>query len=204
MPTSKPPVRLDGAPLLPGDIRDIARAARAVELPPETRNAVEGTRAALESAASSGATHYGINTGFGKFSRQRIEPTELRELQANLVRSHAAGVGSPLPAEIVRAMMVVLAASLCRCRSGVRPVVIETLVGLVNAGITPVVPESGSVGASGDLAPLAHVALALIGEGEVSVGDAEPGPAGEAMAAAGIPPSRSRPRRGWPSSTART
>lgn len=182
------PVILDGSPLGPDQIHAVASHALRVEVAEPTVRAVREARAALERAASGGATHYGINTGFGSFSRQRIEPAELRSLQRNLIRSHAAGVGQPLPAGEVRAMMLVLAASLCRARSGVRPELVAALVSMLNAGVTPVVPESGSVGASGDLAPLAHVALALIGEGEVFDAGGERIASGEAMRKAGITP----------------
>lgn len=128
------------------------------------------SRKLLEAALDDGEAHYGINTGFGSFARQRISSGDLESLQRNLIRSHAAGVGEPLAREIVRAMMLCLVGSLSRGLSGVRPVVVETLIKMLNMGVTPVVPETGSVGASGDLAPLAHVALVLIGEGEAELG----------------------------------
>jgi len=140
-------------------------------------------------AMSDDQPHYGINTGFGSFSRQRISDTDLRDLQRNLIRSHAAGVGTPLPREVVRAMMLLLAASLTRGMSAVRPQVVEQIIALLNSGITPVVPGVGSCGASGDLAPLAHVALVLLGEGHAqtdSSGRVLPG--GECLRAAGIAP----------------
>lgn len=123
------------------------------------------SRGVVEASLSDGLAHYGINTGFGSLAKQRISPTDLRTLQRNLVRSHAAGALSPLPPDVVRAMMVVQAASLARGLSGVRPQVVKAILEFLNAGITPVVPSVGSVGASGDLAPLSHVALSLIGEG---------------------------------------
>jgi histidine ammonia-lyase len=118
-------------------------------------------------AAGDGAPHYGINTGFGSLSNKRIAPGQLAQLQRNLIRSHSAGAGAPLSVPVVRGTMLCLAASLARARSGVRPAVIDGLLALLDAGLTPVVPETGSVGASGDLAPLAHIALALMGEGRV-------------------------------------
>jgi histidine ammonia-lyase len=160
-------LQLDGSALTAHQVEAVANGDTTVALESNARQRVATCRTHLERAAERGATHYGINTGFGKFSRQRVEASELRELQANLIRSHAAGVGDPLPRKIVRSMIVILAASLTRARSGVRPELVESLIAMLNAGLTPVVPESGSVGASGDLAPLAHVALALIGEGEV-------------------------------------
>src|SRR5690606_20157282 len=144
-------------------------------------------RERLERALERHQPIYGVNTGFGSLSRQRIADDELGEVQHNLLRSHAAGVGEPLPTDVVRAMMLLLAASLCRGHSGARPELAEAIVNLINAGITPVVPETGSVGASGDLAPLAHASLAIIGEGEVEVGG-ERLPAAEAMRAAGLAP----------------
>ncbi len=114
-----------------------------------------------------GRAIYGVNTGFGSLSKQRIDGDKLSEVQHNLIRSHAAGVGEPLEAEVVRATMLLLAASLSRGHSAVRPEVVDCLVNMLNAGVSPMVPARGSVGASGDLAPLAHVALSMIGEGYV-------------------------------------
>jgi len=128
-----------------------------------------------------------VNTGFGSLARQRIDDARLREVQRNLVLSHAAGVGEPLPGEVVRAMLILLVASLARGRSGVRPRVAEHVVALLNAGLTPVVPSVGSVGASGDLAPLAHAALVLIGEGQAEHGGRVVDGA-EALRLAGLPP----------------
>jgi histidine ammonia-lyase len=119
----------------------------------------------VEDQLHDGQPHYGINTGFGSLAKQRINRDDLHTLQRNLIRSHTAGVGDPLREELVRAMMFLLTASLARGHSGVRPVVVQTLLAMLNAGVTPVVPSLGSVGASGDLAPLASVALCAIGEG---------------------------------------
>lgn len=127
---------------------------------------VGAARRVIEAASSDGLAHYGINTGFGSLARQRVGTDELRQLQTNLIRSHAAGVGAPLPGDVVRGTMLLLAASLSRGFSGVRPIVIDSILAALNAGVTPVVPSVGSVGASGDLAPLAHIGLALLGEGE--------------------------------------
>ena len=110
---------------------------------------------------------YGINTGFGKLANVRIASDQLDQLQINLIRSHAAGVGDPLPAAVVRAVMLLRANVLLRPTSGVRPELVDALVAMLNAGVVPLVPEQGSVGASGDLAPLSHIGLALMGEGEV-------------------------------------
>jgi len=151
------------------------------------RRAVTSSRAALEAKLAHGDAHYGVNTGFGSLAQTRVPGGRLTELQQNLVRSHASGVGDPLPEDVVRAMTLLLIASLARGRSGVRLGLVEGLVGMLNARITPVVPEMGSVGASGDLAPLSHVALALLGEGEVFV-NGELKPAGQALVDAGLTP----------------
>jgi len=140
-----------------------------LELGRGARLAVKAARAVVEREAKGNDAVYGVNTGFGSLSRTRIAPNDLRELQRNLVRSHAAGVGERLPADVVRAMMLILTASLARGKSGVRVEVIELIVAMLNTGVTPVVPSRGSVGASGDLAPLAHVALVMIGEGTAEV-----------------------------------
>jgi histidine ammonia-lyase len=134
---------------------------------------VERSRRLVEAALTDGEAHYGINTGFGALAKRRIDARQLAELQLNLVRSHSAGVGEPLPEETVRATMLVLAASLCRGMSGVRRVVPATSVAMLNAGLTPVVPAVGSVGASGDLAPLAAIALVAVGEGRATLGGRE-------------------------------
>ncbi|WP_293173302.1 histidine ammonia-lyase [Oceanithermus sp.] len=157
----------------PPALEQVVRAARAPErwtLAEEARERMLRSRAWVERALASGAVVYGVTTGFGKFARVRIAPSEVRELQRNLLLSHAIGVGEPFPDEVVRAMMLLRAASLARGYSGVRPVVVERLLLFLSEGVHPVVPSQGSVGASGDLAPLAHMALPLIGEGEVRMG----------------------------------
>jgi histidine ammonia-lyase len=181
------PVVLDGAPLTADAVQRVAEGRTRVRLAPRGRRQVAVGRQRLLAALRDGEAHYGVNTGFGSLSRRRIPDGELAQLQRNLIRSHAAGAGAPLPVPVVRATMLLLAASLTRGLSGVRPVVVEQLVEVLNAGITPVVPETGSVGASGDLAPLAHVALALIGEGRVTVKERE-GPAAVALRRAGLEP----------------
>ncbi|HEX5004002.1 MAG TPA: histidine ammonia-lyase [Gemmatimonadales bacterium] len=194
MPTDT--LTLDGESLT---IADVARAARSpacrVGVRPASLAALDASRKRVEAALASGQTIYGVNTGFGKLANVRIASTDLDRLQVNLIRSHAAGVGRPLPAEIVRALMILRANVLLRPTSGVRPRLVEALVAMINAGLVPVVPEQGSVGASGDLAPLSHVAQALIGEGEVFDG-ARRVPAGTALAAAGLPPFRFAPKEG--------
>jgi len=170
------PLLLDGAPLAVADVIAVARDGRPVRLDGRAHASLQARRTALEAFLEAGGTHYGINTGFGSLARRRIPDTALAALQRNLVRSHAAGLGAPLPRDVVRAMMLLLAASLTRGASGVRPVVVETLCAWLDSGLVPAVPEIGSVGASGDLAPLAHLTLALLGEGEVldAVGRAVP------------------------------
>jgi histidine ammonia-lyase len=168
MNTPQPkPIVLDAAPLSIDQVVSVARLGVLVSLSPASRAKVAACRAVVEAATKDGLAHYGINTGFGSLARQRVGNAELRQLQTNLIRSHAAGVGAPLPTDVVRGTMLLLAASLSRGFSGVRPIVIESILGMLNAGITPVVPSIGSVGASGDLAPLAHIGLAMLGEGNV-------------------------------------
>ncbi len=159
------PLLLNGQPLTIADVVAVARNARRVKLGDDARNRMLAARSAVERALTDGQPHYGINTGFGSLARKRVGADQLRDLQRNLVRSHAAGVGELLSEEIVRGVMLLLAASLSRGLSGARPVVADLLIDLLNAGITPMVPSLGSVGASGDLAPLAHVGLVLMGEG---------------------------------------
>jgi histidine ammonia-lyase len=187
---SKSSVVLGANPIGIEQLESVARGGARASLSADARRAIARSRDRLASVLHDGEPHYGVNTGFGSFSRQRISAGDLADLQRNLVRSHAAGVGHPLPREVVRGMMLCLAGSLSRGHSGVRPVVVETLVRMLNApptGVTPVVPQTGSVGASGDLAPLAHVALVLIGEGEAEIGGRVM-PGGAAMKRAGIAP----------------
>src|SRR5258705_225569 len=147
-------------------------------------------------AIDTGHNIYGINTGFGKLANVRVAPDQLEQLQANLLRSHAAGVGTPLPPPVVRAVMLLRANVLLRPTSGVRPELVEALVALLNGGIIPLVPEQGSVGASGDLAPLSHIGLALMGEGQVLSENGTPAPAAPALTRAGLAPYRFAPKEG--------
>lgn len=186
---------LEGSPLHAPEVAAVARQRVSVRLGDGARQRVEANRAALEVCLAGGKPHYGVNTGFGSLSQQRIATEDLAPLQVNLIRSHAAGFGPPLPEDVVRATMVVLAASLARGRSGVRAELVERVLALLNAGITPVVPESGSVGASGDLAPLAHIALVLQGEGE-AVLDGVRCSGREALDRGGIPPIALRAKEG--------
>ncbi len=189
MPATHPSsVILDGSPLTPAQVEAVARRQAKVELAPAALEKIAASRTALEKAIASHKPLYGVNTGFGSLSRTRIADADLRDVQRNLVRSHAAGIGAPLPADVVRAMLVILAASLSRGHSGVRAEVVNGIVGMLNARITPVIPEVGSVGASGDLAPLAHAALVLIGEGEATLADGRRIAGGEALRGAGLKP----------------
>jgi histidine ammonia-lyase len=133
--------------------------------------AIAASAAVVQRAAQGSAAVYGVNTGFGKLASTRISEADLATLQLNLIRSHSVGVGAPLQPAVLRLMLALKAASLARGHSGVRPVVIDTLIAVHNAGLVPYVPSQGSVGASGDLAPLAHMTLALMGEGEMLVGN---------------------------------
>jgi len=149
--------------------RRIASGARPVKLAASAWTDIARARALVEQALASGRAIYGVNTGFGKLAQTRIAPDELKLLQRNLVLSHAAGVGAPLEDEVVRLILALKIASLARGYSGVRPVVVERLLDFLNNDILPEVPEQGSVGASGDLAPLAHLSAVLIGEGRARV-----------------------------------
>ncbi|MBV8629485.1 MAG: histidine ammonia-lyase [Silvibacterium sp.] len=160
-------LELDGRSLSLDEIAAVTLHGRRVGLSKDAYKRIEQSRAVVESVLSRGETAYGINTGFGKLSDVRIGADQLETLQRNLARSHACGIGEPLPEDEVRAMLLLRANVLAKGLSGVRPAVAETLVAMLNRGIHPVIPARGSVGASGDLAPLAHLAMALIGEGEV-------------------------------------
>ena len=159
-------VVLDGQPLTLAEIESVSIHGCRAAVAPAARERVVQSRNLIEQILAEGQTVYGVNTGFGKLSDVRIPPDKLAELQFNLVRSHAGGVGQPLSEAESRAMLLLRANVLAKGFSGVRPALLELLVDLVNAGVHPVIPEKGSVGASGDLAPLAHLALVVIGEGE--------------------------------------
>lgn len=172
------------------DLEDVARRGRGVTLDAGAAAAIERSREAVEGIARAGDEAprvYGVNTGFGALSETRIGADDVRRLQQNLVRSHATGVGPDLPNDVVRGMLLLRAQTLALGHSGVRRVVVERLLAMLERGVTPRVPSQGSVGASGDLAPLAHLALALIGEGEARYGG-ELLSAGDALARAGIAP----------------
>jgi histidine ammonia-lyase len=178
---------LDGQPLTLTEIEGVALDARPVEIAPEALERMATSRALIEEILAAGETVYGVNTGFGKLSDVRIPHESLADLQTNLVRSHAGGVGQPLSVGEARAMLLLRANVLAKGPSGCRTAVPEWLVALLNAGVSPVIPEKGSVGASGDLAPLAHLALVVIGEGEAFYkGERMAG--GEALRRAGLRP----------------
>jgi histidine ammonia-lyase len=181
-------LHINGNDLTLEAVREVAVESRAVILAPDAREAVERARAVVDKLVASNQVSYAITTGVGKLSDVRIVGEQIRELQINLVRSHAVGVGEPLSVHDTRAMMLLRANSLSKGHSGVRPLVIDTLCELLNRGVTPMVPSQGSVGASGDLAPLAHLALALIGEGECLDENGKRIPSADALRKADIKP----------------
>lgn len=159
------PLPLDGRNLTLTHFLAVVRGRAPVAIDPEARRAVEAARTAVERVVRSGRAVYGVNTGFGGLSEVRIPTEQAKALQLSLVRSHASGAGPALPPEVVRGLLLLRLQSLARGHSGVRPAVLDRLVECLNRNLLPWIPEQGSVGASGDLAPLAHLALALIGEG---------------------------------------
>jgi len=176
------------------DVVAVARGER-VELSPRARGRIERSREVVERKVSAGETVYGVTTGLGSLANVRLAPGEVRRLQHDLLRSHAVGVGPALGDQEVRAMLLLRAHVLALGHSGVRPVVVERLLEFLDRDLLPVVPEQGSLGASGDLAPLAHLALPLIGEGQVSF-EGEPMPAAAALDRAGLEPLKLEPKEG--------
>jgi histidine ammonia-lyase len=160
------PLAINGNSLTLGQLESAVFSGVEVSLSPDARAKMEASRTTIERLLASNATVYGVNTGFGELSEVRISADQIRQLQLNLVRSHACGVGAPLSELETRAMLLLRANALAKGFSGVRPLVVETLCAMLNRGVHPVIPSQGSVGASGDLAPLAHLALVVIGEGE--------------------------------------
>ena len=177
------------------NLADAAGGRVRLSLHDEAHRRAAASRAALESLLSRGDAVYGANTGFGLLSDVRIAPEDVEKLQENLIRSHCAGVGEPLAADVVRVMMILRANVLARGHSAVRVELIQALIDLYNAGIVPVIPSRGSVGASGDLAPLAHLSLALMGDGE-AFHEGRRVPAAEALRRAGLKPVRLASREG--------
>lgn len=180
-------LQLDGRSLRIADVVAVADERVPVALSAEARARMQRTRSVVDAAVAKGEPVYGINTGFGKLSEVTIPNDRLAALQRNLVRSHAAGVGDPLPEREVRAMMLLRANVLATGYAGARPEVVDAVLAMLNAGVWPLVPEQGSVGASGDLAPLAHLALAIIGEGTARYEGRE-GESATMLAAAGLSP----------------
>src|SRR5688500_451869 len=181
-------ILLDGAGLTLSDLLAIADDRAEVGLAPDARARVVAARAIVEAKAGGDTPVYGVNTGFGNFAETRSDKADLAALQVNLLRSHAAGVGEPLPVRAVRAAMALRANVLAKGFSGIRVETLDALIALLNRGVHPRMPSRGSVGASGDLAPLAHLALVLIGEGEV-VNEAPLWlPGAEALKKAGLAP----------------
>jgi len=178
---------LTGNELTFPQLYSVALHHETVSLSPDAIARMEASRAVVDQLVASGKTAYGINTGFGKLASVRISSEQVRQLQVNLVRSHACGVGEPLSGAETRAMMMLRANALAKGLSGIRPSVVETLIRMLNAGVHPVIPSQGSVGASGDLAPLAHLAHVVIGEGE-ALYKREKLPGAEALQRAGIAP----------------
>jgi histidine ammonia-lyase len=174
--------------ITPADLLAVARGDARAELSPAAVEAMAVSRAIVDDIESSGRPVYGVSTGFGALANTSIAPQRRAELQHALIRSHAAGIGAPMPREVVRAMMLLRVRSLALGRSGVRPVLAQGLVDLLNHDITPWVPEHGSLGASGDLAPLAHCAIVLLGEGWVLGKDGARIAASEALHRAGLRP----------------
>ncbi len=184
------PFRLGEHALDLESLAEVARSGRRVEIAPQAREAMQRARAVVDAVVAGGdraPAVYGVNTGFGALAEVRISSAQVTQLQQNLVRSHAAGVGQPLPRDAVRGMMLLRAAVLATGRSGARVVCCERLCELLAAGVHPIIPARGSVGASGDLAPLAHLALGMIGEGDAEY-RGETIPAAEALRRAGIEP----------------
>ncbi|HSV63415.1 MAG TPA: histidine ammonia-lyase [Chthoniobacterales bacterium] len=180
-------VELTGQPLSLTPIAKVAYGGEAIRIGASAHERINASRSVIEGIVAKGAVVYGVSTGFGKLSDVHVPADELRQLQLNLVRSHACGIGNPLSAPEVRAMILLRANVLALGLSGIRLEVIELLCELNNRGVTPVIPEKGSVGASGDLAPLAHLSLTLIGEGEAFYKN-ERLPSGEALRKAGLKP----------------
>ena len=180
-------VQLGGSTLTRHEVIQVARGGSRASISPAALARMSASRSKVEAAARGEAAVYALNTGVGLLANVRLEPHAIEQMQLNLVRSHCCGVGDPLPDDVVRAMMLIRVNTLAMGLSGIRPVVAERLCDLLNHGITPLVPSRGSVGASGDLAPLAHMALTLIGEGDAIYND-ERLPAAECLHRAGLQP----------------
>ncbi|HEV8140900.1 MAG TPA: histidine ammonia-lyase [Pyrinomonadaceae bacterium] len=180
-------MEVNGQKLSLAEVSAVAHGAERVSLAEAARARIEASRRVIEQIIAENRTVYGVNTGFGKLSDVRIDRSQIRALQLNLVRSHSCGLGDPLSIEEARAMLLLRANVLALGYSGCRPNVVETLIEMLNHGVTPVIPEKGSVGASGDLAPLAHLALTAIGEGDAYL-ENQRLPSADALTRAGIAP----------------
>jgi len=189
------PFVLNPARLTLAELRRLERDDAALVLAPECRDAIERARDLIAAVVAAGTPTYGINTGLGTLSSRSIAPENLEEMQSRILLSNAAGTGPFLPEKVVRRMILLKVNTMASGHSGVRPELIEAFLALYNAGVTPCVPAKGSVGASGDLAPLAHLGVALLGEGEVQV-DGETVPATAGLARAGLAPMRLAPKEG--------
>lgn len=187
-PASRPTVQVGVEPLDPADVVAVARGGAGVALTAEAQAAISKSRDVIEHLATADVPYYGVSTGFGALATRHIPPTLRTQLQRSLIRSHAAGSGAEVEREVVRAMMLLRLSTLATGRTGVRPVAAATYAAMLDRGLTPVVREYGSLGCSGDLAPLAHCALALMGEGDVRTADGDLVAAADALPAAGIAP----------------
>ena len=188
-------IQIDGEHLEFAQLHRVVFEGAQVELASQARERMLASRAVIERLIASDQAVYGVNTGFGKMASARISREQIGELQVNLVRSHSCGVGAPLSEHETRAMLLLRANAIAKGFSGVRPVVAETLCKMLNAGVHPVIPSQGSVGASGDLAPLAHLAQVAIGEGEASLQGSKMS-GGDAMRGAGVAPLKLEAKEG--------
>ena len=182
------PVTVGAAPLRPEDVVAVARHHAPIVIDAGAIDRVAAARGVIDGMAADPNPHYGVSTGFGALATTFIAPERRRQLQQSLIRSHAAGTGPEVETEVIRALQLLRLQTLASGHTGVRPQVVETYAAMLNAGITPIVREYGSLGCSGDLAPLAHIALASMGEGDVRDASGEKVPAADALAAAGIAP----------------
>jgi len=189
-------VLLSPGPVSEQDVVDVARHGALVELSRDSLAAIATSREVVERLADDVEPHYGISTGFGALATTHIPPEQRAQLQRSLIRSHAAGSGPEVEREVVRALMLLRLSTLATGRTGIRAAVADTLARLLNAGVTPVVHEFGSLGCSGDLAPLSHVALVLMGEGRARLGDGSPVSGGDALASIGLAPIELREKEG--------
>lgn len=188
-------LQIDGQSLTIAHVWDVAMNKTKVQLSPSARQEMMVSRKYIDKLAAGDQPIYGVNTGFGAFSSVRISAADLEKLQVNLIRSHSVGIGEPFTATETRAMMLLRANTLARGHSGVRVEIVETVLAFLNQDLIPVIPSQGSVGASGDLAPLSHLALALIGEGEIWQ-DGVRQPAQKVLAAKGVTPLKLQAKEG--------